>query len=348
MNYESKIMPDPKLDFANVLIRPQKSDLNSRSQVDLNVEYNFKYSTMKWNGIPIIAANMDCVGTFEIYESLSESNMITALHKFYTPQDYKKYNENKQLNPDLFMVSIGKSDDSISYLKAVQEAVDFKWICIDIANGYIASYPEYCKSIRDAFPDKIIVAGNVVTSEAVVDLVENGKVDVVKIGIGPGSACTTRIKTGVGMPQLSAIMECSFAADQLGAHIIGDGGITCPGDVSKAFGGGAHFVMMGGVFSGHDENPGDTIEIAGQKYKTFYGMSSSKAMNKYYGETAKYRTSEGRDFKVKYKGPVSNTILDYLGGLRSTCTYVNAKNIPELKEKVKFYQASHQFNASLI
>ncbi len=348
MNCESKISSIPKLDFANVLIRPQKSDLISRSQVDLNVEYNFKYSSIKWKGTPIIAANMDCVGTFEIYKSLSENNMITALHKFYTPEEYKEYHEKHSLNPDLFMVSIGKSDESISYLKAVEEVVDFKWICIDIANGYISSYPEYCRSIRDAFPDKIIVAGNVVTSEAVTDLVENGKVDVVKIGIGPGSACTTRIKTGVGMPQLSAIMECSHAANNIGAHIIGDGGITCPGDLSKAFGGGAHFVMMGGVFSGHDENPGDIVEIEGQKFKTFYGMSSSKAMNKYYGKTASYRTSEGRDFKVKYKGCVSNTVLDYLGGLRSTCTYVNAKNIPELTDKVLFYQVSQQFNASLI
>lgn len=348
MNYESKILSVPKLDFANVLIKPQKSDLLSRSDVDLDVEYNFKHSTLAWKGSPIIAANMDCVGTFEIYKVLSESNMITALHKFYTPEDYKECHEKTPLNPDLFMVSIGKSDKSISYLKAVQEVVDFKWICIDIANGYISSYPDYCKSIRDAFPDKIIVAGNVVTPEAVTDLVQNGKVDVVKIGIGPGSACTTRIKTGVGMPQLSAIMECSVAADEIGAHIIGDGGITCPGDLSKAFSGGAHFVMMGGVFSGHDENPGDIVEIDGKKYKTFYGMSSSKAMNKYYGKTASYRTSEGRDFKVKYKGSVSTTVQDYLGGLRSTCTYVNAKNIPELKEKVQFYQASQQFNASLI
>lgn len=348
MNYEGKILSSPRLDFANVLIRPQKSDLTSRSQVNLDVEYKFKYATTQWKGTPIIAANMDCIGTFEIYERLSQHNMVTALHKFYTPEEYAEFNKKTPLNPDLFMVSIGKSDKSIDYLKAVQEVVDFKWICIDIANGYISSYPEYCKTIREAFPDKIIIAGNVVTPEAVKDLVINGMVDVVKVGIGPGSACTTRIKTGVGMPQLSAIMECSYSAEEIGAHIIGDGGITCPGDLSKAFSGGAHFVMMGGVFSGHDENPGDIIEENGKKFKTFYGMSSSKAMNKYYGETAKYRTSEGRDFKVKYKGPVDNTILDYLGGLRSTCTYVNAKNIPELKEKVQFYQVSQQFNSSLL
>lgn len=336
------------LDFESVLICPQKSDLTSRSQVELNVEYKFKYATQEWKGIPIIAANMDCVGTFEVYERLSQHNMITALHKFYKPDDYAAFHNNTPLNADLFMVSIGKSDESIDYLKAVQQVVDFKWICIDIANGYISSYPEYCKTIRYAFPDKIIVAGNVVTPEAVHDLVINGLVDVVKIGIGPGSACTTRIKTGVGMPQLSAIIECSRYAAEIGAHIIGDGGITCPGDLSKAFGGGAHFVMMGGVFSGHDENPGDIIEKNGLKFKTFYGMSSSKAMKKYYGETAKYRTSEGREVKVIYKGPIENTILDYLGGLRSTCTYVNAKNITELKDKVRFVIVSNQFNSSLL
>ena len=207
---------------------------------------------------------------------------------------------------------------------------------------------EFCKQVRKAFPEKRIVAGNVVTREMVEELILAGSVDVVKIGIGPGAACTTRLKTGVGMPQLSAIIECADAAHGVGGLIIGDGGITCPGDMAKAFGGGADFVMVGSAFAGHDENPGEVEEENGVKVKKFYGMSSKQAMNKHYGKMAEYRSSEGRELKIKYKGPLTNTVQDYLGGLRSTCTYINASSIKQMAKCTTFIQVSNQLNTSLV
>jgi GMP reductase len=206
----------------------------------------------------------------------------------------------------------------------------------------------FCEKLRVCFPDKIIVAGNVATREMVEELIINGKVDGVKIGIGPGSACLTRLKTGVGVPQLSAIIDCADAAHGCGGFIIGDGGITCPGDMAKAFGGGADFVMCGGVFAGHDENPGKLVEKNGEKFKLFYGMSSQHAMEKHYGKMEKYRSSEGREIKVKYKGPLENTILDYLGGIRSTCAYINAHKIKHMSKCVTFVVVSQQINTHLV
>lgn len=348
-----KIEEGLKLDFNNVLIRPKRSTINSRSNVNLMRIIKFKNckSLKSWEGIPIIASNMDTVGTFEVYKTLSKFKIITALHKFYTAQDFVSFQSENNiiLNPDLFMVSTGIQDRDFYRLKEILSVTECNWICIDIANGYIESLVEFCKRVRQEYPDKIIVAGNVVTREIVEELILNGGVDVVKVGIGPGSACLTRMKTGVGMPQLSAIMECADAAHGVGGHIIGDGGITCPGDMAKAFGGGADFVMVGGVFSGHDENPGEIIINAdGSKSKLFYGMSSSYAMNKHYGGMNEYRASEGRTICVPYRGPLSNTVLDYLGGIRSTCTYINASCIKHMPLCTTFVQVSQQLNTSLI
>lgn len=344
----NKIEYGPKLDFSNVLIRPKRSTINSRSEVDLNRTFKFKYSSYDWTGVPIISANMDTTGTFQVHESLRKHNIITALHKFYNKDDYLTQNVDGGLNPDYFMVSTGIGEGSIEKLLEIQNVVPFKWICIDIANGYINKLVEFCKKVRSTFPQHRIIAGNVVTREMVEELILEGKVDGVKVGIGPGAACTTRIKTGVGMPQLSAIIECSDAAHGVGGLIIGDGGITCPGDMSKAFGGGADFVMVGSAFAGHDENPGDVIEENSQKYKLFHGMSSKKAMETHYGKMAEYRSSEGRELKIKYKGPIVNTVTDYLGGLRSTCTYINAPTIKQMAKCTTFIQVSQQVNTSLL
>ena len=344
----NKIEYGPKLDFSNVLIRPKRSTINSRSEVDLNRTFKFKYSSYDWTGVPIISANMDTTGTFQVHESLRKHNIITALHKFYNKNDYLQQNNDGTLDPDFFMVSTGIGEGSIEKLVEIQNVVPFKWICIDIANGYINKLVEFCKKVRTTFPEHRIIAGNVVTREMVEELILEGKVDGVKVGIGPGAACTTRIKTGVGMPQLSAIIECSDAAHGVGGLIIGDGGITCPGDMSKAFGGGADFVMVGSAFAGHDENPGDVIEENSQKYKLFHGMSSKKAMETHYGKMAEYRSSEGRELKIKYKGPIVNTVTDYLGGLRSTCTYINAPTIKQMAKCTTFIQVSQQVNTSLL
>lgn len=340
----NKIESGEKLDFHNVLIRPKRSTLNSRSEVNLTRSLKFKYSSKIWNGVPIISANMDSTGTFEVYDCLSKHKIVTALHKFYSMEDYKYFKEKYKPNPDYFMISTGINDNAIEKLKSVFSIIDSNWICVDIANGYISNFAAFCKKVRDEFPDKIIVAGNVVTREMVEELILSCGVDVVKVGIGPGSACTTRIKTGVGMPQLSAVLECADAAHGVGGHIISDGGITCPGDMAKAFGGGADFVMVGGQFAGHLQNPGDVIEENGKKFKTFHGMSSDKAQEKHFGKMEKYRSSEGRVLKIPFKGDLNGTVLDYLGGLRSTCTYVNAPTIKQIAKCTTFVKVFQQVN----
>ena len=332
------------LDYNNVLIQPRPSTIASRSNVNLKRSIKFKNSHAEWSGVPIIAANMDTVGTFEVYNVLQKFNIITALHKFYTIDDYISANNKYDLDPDLYMISTGISSENYDNLCNIMKVVNCNWICIDIANGYLSTLTTFCKSVREIFPNKKIVAGNVATPELVEKLLTEGLVDVVKIGIGPGSACTTRLKTGVGVPQLSAVIECAKIAHKYNGHIIADGGITCPGDVSKAFCAGADFVMMGGRFAGHDENPGNIIEENGKKFKQFYGMSSTKAMITHYGKKQSYRSSEGRELKIPYKGSLVETVEDYLGGVRSTCTYINAKSIKDMENCTTFIITGQQVN----
>jgi GMP reductase len=339
-----KIEYDAKLDFNNVLIRPKRTTLSSRSEVQIERELVFPHSTSTWKGIPIIAANMDTIGTIDVYNELSKHKIITALHKFYTIEDLR----NKELDANYFMISTGITDTDFDRINNIIESINVKWICIDVANGYMQQIVTFCQKIREKYPDKILVAGNVVSREMTEELIINGKVDVVKVGIGGGSACVTRLKTGVGMPQLSAVIECSDAAHGQNAFIISDGGITSPGDMCKAFCGGADFVMVGGQFGGHDENPGEIIEEGSKKYKLFYGMSSEHAMKKHYGAMAQYRSSEGRVVKVPYKGSINNTILDFLGGIRSCCTYINAKCIKNMSKCTTFVLVSQQLNNPFI
>ena len=339
-----KIEEDIKLDFNDVLIRPKRTVLTSRSEVKLERTINFPISKQSWTGIPIIAANMDTIGTYDVYNVLSKHKIITAFHKFYTLKDFE---EMHRLDPDYFAISTGISDNDFDKLKEIVDS-EFgrcvKFICIDVANGYMEKLVAFCKKVRENYPNKIIIAGNVVTREITEELILQGAVDIVKVGIGPGSACLTRTQTGVGMPQLSAIDECADAAHGVNGFIIGDGGITCPGDVSKGFGAGADFIMIGGQFSGHDENPGDIVEENGNKYKLFYGMSSDTAMNKHFGKMEKYRSSEGRTVKIKYRGSLENTVQNYLGGIRSTCTYINAKEIKHIPKCCTFVRVNRQLN----
>ena len=341
-----KIKLDPQYDFKDVLIEPRRSSISSRSQVYLERLYRFKHSNQSWEGVPIIAANMDTTGTFDVYKVLSKNNILTAMNKFYQSEDYK--NAGCSLHPDMFMISTGISDNDFKTLSKSLENVKCNWICIDIANGYMDGLLNFCKKVRASFPNKTIIAGNVVTAQRVEELIMYGGVDVVKIGIGPGSACTTRVKAGVGVPQLSAILECAEAAHRVGGHIIADGGITCPGDMVKAFGAGADFVMVGGQFAGHDENPGEIIEENGKKYKEFYGMSSQHAMEKHFGSMQKYRSSEGRYLKIPYRGTLQTTVDDYLGGLRSGCTYVGAHRLELLEQNVTFRLVGQQFNSAFL
>ena len=333
-----RIEEDVKLDFKDVLIRPKRSTLSSRKQVDLHRSYKFKHSGRQWIGVPIMASNMDGVGTFAMAEALAEHKAITCLTKDLTTPHIESLI--KKIGASYFAVSTGIADKDTSNLVGVLSMYpSIEFICIDVANGYSDRFGEYVATIRKMFPEHTIIAGNVVTADMTQELILRGA-DIVKVGIGPGSVCTTRIQTGVGYPQLSAIIECSDAAHGLGAHIIADGGCTCPGDVAKAFGAGADFVMLGGMLAGTDQGGG---LVEDEKIK-FYGLSSDTAMNKHHGGVAEYRSSEGRTVEIPYKGDVNNVMLDILGGLRSTCTYVGAPTLKQLSKCTTFIRVTKQYN----
>lgn len=333
-----RIEDEVKLDFRDVLIRPKRSTLSSRKEVDLTRTYKFKHSGFEWTGVPIMASNMDGVGTIDMARKLYKHQMFTCLVKSYDEDDL--FDLTGKFGGNYFAVSTGTSDkDFLKLRQIVNSYPEIHFVCIDVANGYSEHFGEYVSKVRQTYPHITIIAGNVVTADMTQELILRGA-DIIKVGIGPGSVCTTRIQTGVGYPQLSAIIECADAAHGLGAHIIADGGCVCPGDVAKAFGAGADFVMLGGMLSGHDEGGG---EIKDGKV-TFYGMSSDTAMNKHSGGVAEYRSSEGRTVEVKYKGPVQNTVLDLLGGLRSTCTYVGAPSLKQLSKCTTFIRVNRQIN----
>ena len=333
-----RIEEDIKLDFKDVLIRPKRSVISSRKEVDLNRTYKFKHSGYRWTGVPVMAANMDGVGTLAMAHALYQHRMFTCLVKNITTEYFDTTLQD--IGHDHFAVSTGTSERDFQRLSSiVNQHEGIKFICIDVANGYSETFGDYVEEVREAWPDKIIIAGNVVTADMTQELILRGA-DIVKVGIGPGSVCTTRIQTGVGYPQLSAIIECSDAAHGLGAHIIADGGCTCPGDVAKAFGAGADFVMLGGLLAGHDEGGG---EVKDGKVM-FYGMSSDTAMDKHHGGVAEYRSSEGRTVEIPYKGAVKTTVLDLLGGLRSACSYVGAPTLKQLSKCTTFIRVNRQIN----
>ncbi|MBC8754595.1 GMP reductase [Kordia sp. YSTF-M3] len=334
-----------KLGFKDVMIRPKRSTLKSRSQVSLERTFKFLHNSYEWTGIPIMAANMDTVGTFEMAKALASKQLFTAIHKHYTIEQWSSFIAS--IPPSYIphiAVSTGTSEKDNEKLRLIFSIhPQLKFICIDVANGYSQHFVDFVKNARAQFPDKVIIAGNVVTGEMVEELILSGA-DIVKVGIGPGSVCTTRVKTGVGYPQLSAIIECADAAHGLGGHIISDGGCATPGDVAKAFGAGADFVMLGGMLSGHHESGGELIERNGEKFKQFYGMSSATAMEKHVGGVAEYRASEGKTVEIPLKGHVADTLQDILGGIRSTCTYVGAPRLKELSKRTTFICVSEQEN----
>jgi GMP reductase len=339
------IESDIKLGFKDVMLRPKRSTLSSRSEVSLIRKFKFLHSASTWEGIPIIAANMDTTGTMEMARALASHQLFTAIHKHYTKAQWKTFmqTDGKKIINHI-AISTGTSPDDAKKLDLIlKENPLLRFICIDVANGYSEKFVAFVKATRNKYPGKVIMAGNVVTGEMVEELLLAGA-DIIKVGIGPGSVCTTRVKTGVGYPQLSAIIECSDAAHGLGGQIISDGGCKVPGDVVKAFGGGADFVMLGGMLAGHEESGGELIEKDGKKYKSFYGMSSETAMNKYAGGVADYRASEGKTTQVLYRGHVTDTVQDILGGLRSACTYVGAKSLKELTKRTTFIRVEEQQN----
>jgi len=374
-----RIESESKLDFSDVLIRPKRSTLGSRKDVDLYRQFTFRnyqpdfpdnISDIHYNGVPIMASNMDGVGTIQMADELTMHGMFTCLVKTYTVDELVKYFNNdlgSHTRANHVAMSIGTSQDDFDKLVNVKkQATDrLKYVCIDIANGYSEHFAQFVSKVRQHFNDVVIIAGNVVTGEMTEELILRGA-DIVKVGIGPGSVCTTRIKTGVGYPQLSAIIECADAAHGLGGHIIADGGCTCPGDVAKAFAGGADYVMLGGMLAGHDEGGGEVInkfyetnelvyevinhlerhvrKVEKKQFVQFYGMSSKAANDKHFGGLKEYRSSEGREVFVPYRGKVKDTVQDILGGLRSTCTYTGAEKLKNLSKCTTFVRVNNQYN----
>ena len=335
---------DLKLDFSDVLIRPKRSALPSRAEVDIHREFVFRNSQRKYRGIPIIAANMDTIGTFEMATALAGFDVSVALHKHYAEDELVRFFGNLGSGSAIFYsMGIAKADGEKfeRVVKRLGDAVEY--VCIDVANGYTEGFVRFVEKFRQAHPKITVMAGNVVTGEMTEELILSGA-DIVKVGIGPGSVCTTRTMTGVGYPQLSAVIECADAAHGLGGQICADGGCVAPGDIAKAFGGGADFVMLGGMLAGHDECGGELVEKDGRRYQRFYGMSSRVAMEKYAGGVADYRASEGKDVLVDYRGAVAGTVREILGGVRSACTYVGARKLKELTKRTTFVRVSGQTN----
>ncbi|MGO0307677.1 GMP reductase [Endozoicomonas acroporae] len=340
-----RVEADIKLGFKDVLFRPKRSTLKSRSQVSLERTFRFVHTDQEWTGVPVIAANMDTVGTFAMALALAEHKMLTAVHKHYTVEEWQTFLDNAPEGiENHIMVSSGTSENDFDKMSEILSLNNkLRFICIDVANGYSEHFVQFVARVRQRHPNMVIIAGNVVTGEMVEELILKGA-DIVKVGIGPGSVCTTRVKTGVGYPQLSAVIECADAAHGVGGQVISDGGCTCAGDVSKAFGGGADFVMIGGMFAGHDESGGEMVEEDGRQFRLFYGMSSTTAMDQHAGGVANYRASEGKTVKVPYRGPILETVQDILGGVRSTCTYVGAAQLKELSKRTTFIRVQEQEN----
>jgi GMP reductase len=340
-----RIEHDIKLDYKDVLFKPKRSTLTSRRDVDLTREFTFYNSGKTWKGIPIMAANMDGVGTFAMAKVLQEKKMITVMRKHYTIDDWKEAIGNG-VKMKYLSVCTGtgviwdENAQDYATMKAVLEMYpDIPFICVDVANGYFENYADFIARLRDKYPEKTIIAGNVITGEMTEELILKGA-DVVKCGIGPGSVCTTRTMTGVGVPQLSGIIECADAANGVGGHVIADGGCVYPGDVAKAFGAGAHFVMLGGMLAGHDESEGEVVQGTVQ----FYGMSSNAAMEKHGSRKDGYRGAEGKVVKIPYKGAVDTTLTEILGGVRSAATYIGAKRIKDMPKCTTFVRCTQNVN----
>ena len=364
-----RIEDDSKLDYKDVLIRPKRSTLGSRKDVDLEREFTFRNyrsdKTEHYRGIPIMASNMDGVGTFAMADVLAGLGLFTCLVKNYEAGEligFFRGDNTDRCENVAYSTGITKQDFEKFEAVYSQTGSSLKYVCVDVANGYSERFSAFIKQLRDAYPGIVIIAGNVVTGEMTEELMLSGA-DIVKVGIGPGSVCTTRIQTGVGFPQLSAVIECADSAHGLGGHIIADGGCTCPGDLAKAFAAGADFVMLGGLLAGHDEGGGEIITryfksgeviktdtgfedlIEQRKFVNFYGMSSKAANEKHFGGLKEYRSSEGREIQVPYRGKIENTIQDMLGGVRSTCTYAGAKKLKWLSKCTTFVKTNQQFNA---
>ena len=334
-----------KLDYKDVLLKPKRSTLSSRRDVEMTRSFTFRNSGETYECCPIIASNMDGVGTFSMAKVIQEYKMLTTITKTTTIEQWRKaVGEGIKLKYLSVCTGTGKLwDDNAEDYTTMQEVLksfpDVKFITVDVANGYHTNFSDFVGAVREEYPDKTIIAGNVVTAEMTEELIIQGA-DVVKVGIGPGSVCTTRTMAGVGVPQFSAVVECADAANGVGGHIVADGGCNMPGDIAKAFGAGAHFVMLGGMLAGHNES-----EVQSKDGKReFYGMSSDRAREVHGKRKDGYRGNEGRAVILPDRGPVKETIEDILGGVRSSCTYIGARRLKDIPKCASFVRCNQPLN----
>lgn len=365
-----RIIQEKQLDFSDVLIQPRRSTIESRKCVDLTRDYKFKWCPNVIKGTGIMQANMGTIGNFEVSKKMLDYGLFACLHKHHNIEDlisfYKKLMKDGDDKWMRCLLGIGLRDNGIEKLRAINNELGIQvGVKFDVPNGYIPQVKESVIKLREEFPDMFIMVGNVVTGDITEDLILSGA-DVVCVGVGGGSSCLTRKQTGCGRPQLSAVIECADSAHQVGGMICSDGGVTCPGDVGKAFGAGADMIMMGGMFAGTDEADGEIIEkryatnerlvhsygitesheivYETKKYKQFYGMSSTLAQEKFGNGKPSYRASEGRVTLVPYVGSVTDVIEELLGGLRSTMSYIGAKKLKDIPKQCTFYRVNNQLN----
>ena len=357
-----RIETEIELDYSDVLIKPRRSTIASRKDADITREYKFKWSGKTVKGTGIMQANMGTIGNFEVSRKMLNSGLFACLHKHHNVEDLVEFYRTLVDENDTYLrclLAVGLKDNGVEKVREIKRALGITVsVRLDVPNGYIPQIKDLVIKLRAEFPDMIIFVGNVVTGDITEDLILNGA-DCVVCGIGGGSACSTRKQTGVGRPQLSAVIECADAAHQVGGMICADGGITCPGDIGKAFGAGGDFVMIGGLYAGTDEAEGEIVEkyyktgevtaehdpvYTCKKFKEFYGMSSTLAQEKFGNGKPSYRASEGRVALVPYVGSVDDVNEEFLGGLRSTMTYLGAKRLKDIPKCCVFYRVNHQLN----
>lgn len=359
-----QIVDSVQLDFSDVLIKPRRSSIDSRSKVNITRDYKFKWCPNVITGTGIMQSNMGTIGNFEVSRKMLGNGLFACLHKHHDIDKLLSfYKELVDKGNDIWrrcLLSIGLRDDGIGKLRILNNELGIQvGIKFDVPNGYIPQVKERVIELRKEFPKMFIMVGNVVTGDITEDLILSGA-DCVSVGIGGGSACRTREKTGCGRPQLSTVIECADAAHQVGGMICSDGGITCPGDICKAFGAGADFIMIGGLFAGTDEAEGEIITkhiitneydmvhdcpcLEEKRFKQFYGMSSTLAQEKFQGGMKNYRASEGVVIEVPYSGSMDSILEDMLGSIRSMMTYIGAKNLKNIPKQCVFYKVNNQRN----
>lgn len=323
-----------KYTFNDVLIEPQFSTIESRSQVSLH---------SKGLDLPILTANMDTVTESQMSNAMSECGGAGVLHRFMTiDQNVRMFKDTLNSKTPAW-VSVGVSNHEFERASALIKA-GAQNVVIDVAHGAQMQVANFASRLLELSEHFNLVVGNFAGNQSIVDFIQHVKHDPnrpigIKIGIGPGAMCTTRVKTGVGVPQLSAIQDAAKLKEDLNVWLIADGGLKTPGDIAKALGAGADMVMVGGMVAGTHETPGELVYINQNTFKKYRG-SASKESYEAQNKTGKHRTAEGESTLVPYKGSVSAVMEDIEGGLRSSFTYVGAKNIQEFHKRVKFQMVS--------